>query len=68
MSNQVNTNLLEKANEMCEYWTGTMHERVIQRDIEANDLEALQYHVAEAEREMRLQEDSILVPLREDIY
>jgi hypothetical protein len=57
MSNVTNDILMDRAREQCEYWTGTMHERIIQRDIEANDLEALHYHVAEAEKEMHMQED-----------
>ena len=42
---------------MTEYWTGTMHARILERDIEANDLEALRYHLVQAEHEMKMQED-----------
>lgn len=56
MSNQANTQLMERAQEAMEYWTGTMHERVLQRDIDSGDVEALRYHLVEAEREMAIQE------------
>ena len=57
MSNQANTELFEKVAELMEYWTGTMHERILQRDLDADDLEALQYHANQAWSEMVLQED-----------
>ena len=57
MSNNVNTELLERAADMIDYWAGTLHERILTRDIDSNDLEALAYHVAQSEAEMRLQED-----------
>lgn len=57
MSNTINETLLSRAWEMIEYWTGTMHARVIERDLQENDLEALRYHVDQAEREMSIQED-----------
>lgn len=56
MSNEINTELLERAATQIDYWQGTMHARVIERDIETNDLEALRYHVDQAEREMYAQE------------
>lgn len=58
MSNNVNTQLFERAAEMIDYWTGTLHDRLIQRALDSNDLEALDYHVRNAEAEMRLQEDN----------
>lgn len=57
MSNQVNTELIERVQELCDYWSGTMHERLLQRDLDADDLEALKYHADIAWREMKLQED-----------
>ena len=57
MSNLINDKLLEEAYEMTEYWAGTMWERMIQRDIECLDLDALKYHVNEARKEMAIQED-----------
>ena len=58
MSNQSNDQLYDKALEVMEYWTGTMWERVIQRDLDTDDLEALKYHVDQAYKEMALQEDA----------
>ena len=52
-----NTELLERAAEALEYWTGTMHGRIIERDLKSNDLEALSYHLRQAEAEMQIQED-----------
>lgn len=57
MSNQVNTELFERAADLMDYWAGTMHERLIQRDLDSDDLEALKYHVDVAWKEMQLQED-----------
>ena len=57
MSNTTNDELLDRAREMTEYWTVTMHARILERDIEANDLEALRYHLVQAEHEMKMQED-----------
>lgn len=57
MSNEINTQLLARAHEQMEYWTGTMWERMIQRDIDESDLESLNYHVTHAEAEMSMQED-----------
>lgn len=61
MSHDINTQLFERAQEMLEYWTGTMWERMIQRDIEESDFETLRYHVVEAEKEMAIQEDEELL-------
>lgn len=63
MSNNINQALIERANEAMEYWTGTMWERVIERDLATHDLEALRYHLNEAEKEMSIQEDSIMVDI-----
>ena len=41
MSNQTNTELLELAKDHQEYWTGTVWEKVIQRMVDTNDLDAL---------------------------
>ena len=49
MSHNSNTNLMERAREMQEYWTGTLHEKLIQHAIDGNDLESLAEHVAKAE-------------------
>lgn len=61
MSNKSNDILMERANEQLEYWTGTLWERLIQRDIDTQDLEALAYHVTQAEREQAIQEDSTIL-------
>lgn len=56
MSNTTNSDLMERAQEQLEYWTGTMWERLIQRDLTQNDLESLRYHLRQAEAEQSLQE------------
>lgn len=61
MSNKVNDELMERAKESMDYWEGTLHTRLIQRALDSNDLEALKYHITNAEREMAIQEDSILL-------
>jgi hypothetical protein len=58
MSNVINDELMERAKDQLDYWTGTMWERLLQQDIAGNDLEALRAHVAWAEAEMAIQEDN----------
>ena len=58
MSNKINDELYDKALEVMEYFTGTLIERTIQRDLDSDDLEALKYHVDKAWRQMRF-EDSM---------
>lgn len=57
MSNQINTNLLERAAEMVDQWEGTIIAREIEADLERNDLEGLRAHVSEAEA-MTAQEET----------
>jgi hypothetical protein len=56
MSNQVNTELYERAAEMLDYWTGTIMEKLIQHDIDTGDLESLYHHVCDAEGRASQQE------------
>ena len=49
MSNLVNTELFERAAEMVTYFEGKLPAKVIEQDLKHNDLEALRYHVADAE-------------------
>lgn len=57
MSTDSITQLLEQASELLEEVTGTMWERIIQRDLDTQDYEALKYHVARAESELAMQEE-----------
>ena len=56
MSNSTNDILMEKVHDLMEYWAGTLWERIMQRDLDADDMEALQYHADLAWKEMMLQE------------
>lgn len=49
MSTQVNTDLLERAKEMADYWVGTPIQRVIDEYIKTNELDLLRKTVIEAE-------------------
>lgn len=49
MSVETNSQLLDRAAEMIEFWTGTALSKVLQADIERNDLDALRGHVNQAE-------------------
>lgn len=49
MSNTVNVDLFERAAEQLDFWTGTIWEKIIQQDIDSNDLGSLYYHVKMAE-------------------
>lgn len=52
MSNQVNTELLERAAEVITYFEGTDLDLAVQRAIDNNELEILAYLVQEAEAEI----------------
>lgn len=49
MSNQVNTELLERAAAMCDYFENKQPAFIIERDLAREDLDALYKHVCEAE-------------------
>lgn len=49
MSQQVNTELFERASEMIDYFEGKVPPKIIEQDLKDNNLESLQFHVAEAE-------------------
>ena len=51
MSNQVNTQLYERASEMIEFWTNTQHAQRIEYIMTLNDLDELEKAVREAESE-----------------
>ena len=57
MSNTTNDLLLDKVGELMDYWVGTLWDRLMQRDLDHNDYEALKYHADQAYREMMLQEE-----------
>lgn len=51
-------NIMQTAEKALEYWDeDSMWARLIERDIDANDLESLQFHVDEANNQMSMQED-----------
>lgn len=48
-------NVMQQAEEALEYWnSSTMWGRLIERDINDNDLEALRFHVDEANAQMEM--------------
>lgn len=49
MSNSTNTELLERAAAMIDYFVGKMPAQVIEHDLEMNDMDALYEHVCDAE-------------------
>lgn len=61
MSHEVNTILLERAQDLMEYFAGTYVERVLQRDVDAMDLEALKYHISEYEAQRTMEEERELL-------
>lgn len=50
MSDAVNEGLLEEAAHYIEYFAGTMMGDVLQRDLDANDLEGLRFHLNDARK------------------
>jgi hypothetical protein len=48
-------NIMQRAEKALDYWdAGTMWARLIERDLDANDIEALEFHLKEAESEMEV--------------
>lgn len=62
MSNDTNTNLLEEANWYCDYWAGTLWEKLLDKAIKDNDLEYLAQLVGEARDEAFKQEYNPIKP------
>lgn len=60
MSHPANDELFERAREVMEYHTGTYLERVIQRDLDSDDLESLQVHIKQGEDIMAMEHDAEL--------
>jgi hypothetical protein len=56
VSNQVNTDLFERAAEMIDEFEGKLPAQLIEQDLERNDLISLYNHVNQAEAEMSRQE------------
>lgn len=56
MSNNYNEELLERAAEAIDYFGDTTISKILEADIERNDLEGLVAHVAIAEAQMAQQE------------
>lgn len=56
MSDLINTELLERASEVMDYFEGKVLAEVIEKDLDTNDLSALVAHVAIGEAQMAQQE------------
>lgn len=56
MSTEVNTQLMERAASMIDYFEGKLPAELIEKDLELNDLDSLYKHVHEAEAEASRQE------------
>lgn len=63
VSNNVNDELMERVEELMDYWDNTMWSRILRRDLDSNDLESLHYHVSEAYAQMAMQEDFAVVDM-----
>lgn len=60
MSNSTNEILLERAASLITD-AGTMWDRILEADIDRNDLEALRYHIDKLEGELALEHDESLL-------
>lgn len=58
MSNQVNTDLMERAAEVKTYYESTVLEDAIDNCIKQNDLEMLEYLVSGGEEEIARQDEN----------
>lgn len=57
MSHPVNDQLYDRARDLMEVYTGGMQERILQSDLDRNDLESLRYHVSMFEAEQSIEDD-----------
>jgi hypothetical protein len=57
MSDYIADKLYDQVAELVSYWEGTLWARMLERDLDTNDMEALHFHAQQAYAEMRLQED-----------
>lgn len=49
MSHSSNTNLMERAADMVDFWQGTVIAKTIERDLDVQDFDALLLHITLAE-------------------
>lgn len=63
MYDKLSPDLQQRVSKQLEYWSGTLHSRLMQRAMDTEDLEALKYHLTEAEREYAIQEDFPIVAM-----
>lgn len=61
MSNTINDDLQEQAAELIEEYAGTLWARILVRDLEAGDLEALKFHVSQAKAQSQLEAEAELL-------
>jgi hypothetical protein len=56
MSDYIADKLYDQVAELVSYWEGTLWARMLERDLDTNDMEALHFHAQQAYAEMQLQE------------
>lgn len=56
MSNNTNSEILERAAEMVGYWEGTLHAELIRYALDQNDLDLVSQYTLQAEAEAAEQE------------
>lgn len=67
MSNNINSQLFERAAECISYFEGKLPAKLIQKDLDNNDLESLFQHVKEAESvmfQLEYEDDDQMTPER----
>ena len=72
MSSRANTKLLEEAKFHMDFWTDTIWEKLIQQKIDDNDLESLQFLLAESQLAMHdleytLEPEDVVKPTKKTI-
>lgn len=63
MYDNLEPEIRDRVSKMMEYWSGTLHTRLLQRALDENDMEAIKYHLREAEAEYSLQEDDYITTM-----
>lgn len=60
MYDKLDEDTRNRVSKMLEYWSGSLHTRLLQRALDENDTEALLYHLRDAEGEYSMQEDDCI--------
>lgn len=68
MSNKINDELMDRVGELIEYYLSNMEGRILQSDMERNDLESLKYHADLFYKQMMHEQENELLGREVSVY